>query len=185
MRQGLVIPLLLVAVVAVSAGTTLLVTNHATATARSVPPMETLAFVDMRRALEEVTEARQARQRLERELARRQQALDRDQEAFRTFERELETALPMLSEEARMQRLQEYQTRMQELQQRFVNLQRELSELEARATDEVVASIATVASALARERGVTLMIEKNAAGVIYGVAGLDLTDELIARANAR
>jgi outer membrane protein len=43
----------------------------------------------------------------------------------------------------------------------------------------------TLAKAFAEEKGVTLMIEKQEAGVIYAPAQIDVTDEIIRRYDAQ
>lgn len=158
--------------------------GSAEADAQRAPATLRIGYVDLQRVLTEVEDAARARTRLERELAQRQERLDRDQQAFMEYAQELEASLPMLNEDARMQRMQEYQQRMMELQQRFASLQRELAELESGATAEILDRMVDIAAGIARENNLTMMIEKNSAGIVYAVDGLDFTDELVRRANA-
>lgn len=144
-----------------------------------------LAYVDLQRALNEVGEGQRARARLEADFERRQREIEREQTALQTFGQELEAQLEMLNEQARAERIQEYQQRAFALQQAFATHQRELAEAEGRATQEIFERMVTIVREIARERNYTMVIEKNEASVLYAVDGLEFTDELIRRYNQR
>lgn len=178
--------LLAALIISALAITAALVSKQSAAIAQSPSAPETvrIGYVDMQRVLGEVQEATQARERLERELAQRQERLDRDQQSFVEYAQELEASIAMLNEDAQRERMAEYQQRMGELQQRYAALQRELAELETSATAEILDRMVTISGQIARENNLTMMIEKNSAGILFSVDGLDFTDELVRRANA-
>jgi outer membrane protein len=153
-----------------------------TASAQEAAPTR-VGMVDLQRALNTVREGRQARTRLEADFASRREGLARQQQELETFAQELEASLPMLTQEAAMERYQEYQQRVLRLQEAAAGEERALAEAEATATEAIFERMMVVAGEIARERGYTLVVERST--VVYIAEGSDFTDELITRYDAR
>ncbi len=148
-------------------------------------PTIRLGFVDLQRALNEVEDGQSARRRLERDFERRQSELNEKQEEVQAFAQELEASYQMLTEEARMERLQEYQLKLAELQEAFVAHQRELAEAEMEATSGIFEGMIEVITEISTERQLTMVFEKTESSILFADASLEFTDELITRYNAR
>lgn len=142
-----------------------------------------VCIVDLQRALNEVNEGQSARQTLEAEFERRQTELNSQQTELEEWLQELEASLPMLTEDARAQRMQEYQQRMMSLQEAFAAHQTELAEAEAAATERIFLRMLDIVQAYARENSCSLVLEKSS--VLYAAdTGMEFTDALIERYNA-
>jgi outer membrane protein len=140
-------------------------------------------IVDLQRALNEVNEGQTARRTLEAEFERRQNELNAQQTELEQWLEELEASLPMLTEEARAQRMQEYQQRMMTLQSAFASHQNELAEAEAAATERIFMRMLEIVQAYARENGCALVLEKSS--VLYAAdTQMEFTDALVERYNA-
>lgn len=141
-----------------------------------------ICIVDLQRALNEVEEGQSARATLEAEFERRQTELDAQQTELEEWLAELEATLPMMTEQARAERMQEYQTRMISLQEAFASHQTELATAEAAATERIFLRMLEIVQTYARENSCTLVLEKSS--VLYAAdTGMEFTDELISRYN--
>lgn len=144
-----------------------------------------IGYVDLYRALENVEEGQRIRRQLEREFQRRQTQLDEKQQEVMQLHQELERQGMMLSDEARQQKAMELQEKMGELQQLYLTLQQELAQQEAQAMRGVFEQMRTIVEAIGREGNYTIILERTETSILYSVDGLDLTDQLIRRFNAR
>ena len=143
-----------------------------------------VCFVDLQRALNEVSEGQRARTELESDFERRQTELDRQQTELEAWMVELQDALPMLTPDARAERAAEYEQRMVALQQAFESNQLELAQAEAAATERIFLRMLEVVEEYAREASCSLVLEKSS--VLYAAStDMEFTDELIRRYNAR
>ena len=144
-----------------------------------------IGYVDLYRALENVEEGQRIRRQLEREFQRRQTQLDEKQQEVMQLHQELERQAMMLSAEARQQKAIELQEKMAELQQLYLTLQQELAQQEAQAMRGVFEQMRTIVQEIGREGNFTIILERTETSILYSVDGLDLTDQLIRRFNAR
>lgn len=142
-----------------------------------------VGIVDMARVINETDEGKAAKNRLEREMTRRQNELDRKQREFETFATDLQSSFDMLSDDAKAQRMQSYQEKATELQQLYANHQQELARAEAEATSKIVERVITVVRDIA-SRGNYTMILDNAA-VVYAGSGTDITAQVIRAYNEK
>jgi outer membrane protein len=143
----------------------------------------TIGMVDLQRALNTVEDGRNARTRLEEEFERRRTELATQREAVETFAAELEASMPMLTQEAAMERYEEYQERVLALQQALAENETAMAEAESNATGEIFERMVVLVSEIAEERGFTVVVEKST--IVFAAPGLEFTDDLIALYNER
>lgn len=136
-----------------------------------------IGVVDMARVINETTEGKAAKSRLEREMTRRQNELDRKQREFETFAADLESSFEMLTDDAKQQRAMEYQAKATELQQLYGSHQQELAQAEASATQRIVERVIAVVRDIASRGSYTLVLDN--AAIVYAGSGTDLTDQVI------
>lgn len=144
-----------------------------------------IGYVDLHQALDQSERGQEIKEELEQEFNQRQQQLNQKQQEVMQRQQQMEQQAMMMSEEQRQQKAMELQQDMEELQQTYLELQNELAQLEAQATQELFEEMQSVADEIGQERGFTLIIEKTDTSILYSVDGLDLTDELIDRFDAR
>lgn len=144
-----------------------------------------IAYVDLQRALLEVEDGKAAKSRLKKEFDKKQKQLDQKQEAVKKMKEDLEQQAMMLSEEAKRAKAMELQKQMYELQQLYLELQGDLSKKEAEATKKIFDRMGDIIEKLGKEKGYDLILERTESSVLYAKDGMEITDEVIKRYNAK
>jgi len=159
---------------------TLLVSLLAATPARAT----NIAFVDLQRALLEVSEGKAAKAKLKKEFDKRQSELDGKQEELMRLKQELEKQSSVMDPTKRQAKETELQQKFMALQQIYVTLQGELSKQEKGLTDKIFAKMEVILQEIAKAAEIDMVLERNQ-GVVFANASLDLTGELIRKYNAR
>jgi outer membrane protein len=143
-----------------------------------------VAYVDLQRALLEVAEGRAAKAKLKKEFDKRQARLDGEQEELRRLKEELDKQSAVMDPAKKSEKEAELQRRFMELQQTYMTLQGELTKQEKELTDKIFSKMEVILREIAQANDIEIILERNN-GVVYGVPGLDLTNELIRKYNKR
>jgi len=139
----------------------------------------TIAFVDLQKALNNCTEGKEAKKRLEADFDRRQKELEKQKADLEVFAKDLESSAAMLTPERKQAKMTEYQDRYKALSEGFERHQRELARAEQTATADIMKRLVELSTRIAQEKGFGMVVEKSA--VVFAAPGLELTDELIRR----
>lgn len=145
----------------------------------ATPAGQTVAFVDLQKALNNCTEGKEAKKRLEADFERRQKELEKKKADLETFAKDLESSAAMLTPERKQAKMNEYQERYKALSEEFDRHQRELARAEQTATADIMKRLVELASRIAQEKGYAMVVEKSA--VVFAAPALEMTDELIRR----
>ncbi len=145
----------------------------------------TIGYVDFKRALNEVTDGRAAKQRLKDEFKEKQAVLTRLQKELRTQQEAIDDDRASAPVEVIRSREERYSQKYLELQQRLASFQREMSLKEEQLTDDILSRLRTIVRELGEKQGYTLILEKSQDIVLYAPNSRDLTDGVIAQYNAR
>lgn len=180
-------PLLLAALAALVLGTVPLTAQAEEAAAPAAPAAapaaantnRTIAFVDLQKALNNCTEGKEAKKRLEADFDRRQKELEKQKADLEVFAKDLEASAAMLTPERKQAKMTEYQDRYKALSEGFERHQRELARAEQTATADIMKRLVELSTRIAQEKGFGMVVEKSA--VVFAAPGLELTEELIRR----
>jgi outer membrane protein len=179
-------PLLLAALAAFALGAAPLTAQaeEAAAPAPAAAPAaantnRTIAFVDLQKALNNCTEGKDAKKRLEADFDRRQKELEKQKADLEVFAKDLESSAAMLTPERKQAKMTEYQDRYKALSEGFERHQRELARAEQTATADIMKRLVELSTRIAQEKGFGMVVEKSA--VVFAAPGLELTEELIRR----
>ena len=182
-------PLLLTALAALVLGAAPLTAQAEEAAAPAAPAAaaapaatntnRTIAFVDLQKALNNCTEGKEAKKRLEADFDRRQKELEKQKADLEVFAKDLESSAAMLTPERKQAKMTEYQDRYKALSEGFERHQRELARAEQTATADIMKRLVELSTRIAQEKGFGMVVEKSA--VVFAAPGLELTDELIRR----
>lgn len=180
-------PLLLAALAALVLGTAPLTAQAEEAAAPAAPAAapaaantnRTIAFVDLQKALNNCTEGKEAKKRLEADFDRRQKELEKQKADLEVFAKDLEASAAMLTPERKQAKMTEYQDRYKALSEGFERHQRELARAEQTATADIMKRLVELSTRIAQEKGFGMVVEKSA--VVFAAPGLELTEELIRR----
>ena len=143
-----------------------------------------IGYVDLQKALNEVSEGKKAKKKLKADFDKKQKALNKQQEELKTMQKDLEQNGMMLSDEAKRAKAMEFQKKMYELQQTYGKMQGELAQAEAKATKKIFDKMGVIISEIAKEKGYDLVLERTESAILFAADGMDLTGELIKRYNA-
>jgi outer membrane protein len=144
-----------------------------------------LGYVDLQRALNEVDEGKTAKAQLKREFDTKQKLLDEKQEELKRMKAELDKQSVVMSDDAKREKVGEFERKTMEAQQLFVQLQKELSERERELTRTIFDKMHAIIREIAEADKFSMVFEKTDAGLLYAPPSLDLTNELIRKYNAK
>ncbi|MFH1873580.1 MAG: OmpH family outer membrane protein [Pseudomonadota bacterium] len=155
--------------------------NDATASSSQLK----LGYVDFNRALNETSEGKDAKMKLETEFNERQQKLDIVQNELKKMKEELEKKSLILSQEALQKKEEEYRNKFMELQQKLATAKQEMAQKEAALTVGVLDKLKQIVKEIGEKDKYTLILEKSQDVVLYAPAIDDLTDQVITICNKR
>ncbi|MGH7354117.1 MAG: OmpH family outer membrane protein [Candidatus Rokuibacteriota bacterium] len=143
------------------------------------PPVSRIAFVDVNRVLARSAVGAQAREALERERAAMQKEFDGKAEEIKRLGEELEKKGPLMTPDVRRDKQEQFERKRRDVSRLADDLARELEKKEGVLLQRVVLEIRGLVDKLGKERGYFMIVERQRAGVLYGAAEADLTDEVI------
>jgi outer membrane protein len=140
-----------------------------------------IGYVDLQRALSEVSEGKKAKARLKKDFESKQQKLTNKQEDVKKLKQSLQSGAEMMTDDAKRQKAMQLQQQMAELQQLYMEMQRDLAEKETQATQKIFKKMEKILNKIAKDKGYDLILEKTESSVLFAQDSMDLTDELIKR----
>lgn len=144
-----------------------------------------VATVDFQRAINEVSEGKAAKARLEALYAEKKAALDRLQANISQKQADYEKQKVVLSDTARKAKEEEINNDIMAYQQSLMRYEQEFQQAYMVAMDNLLQKMKTIATQIGAEKGYTLVIEITEGGIVYSSPTIDITDELIKRYNAQ
>ena len=157
-------------------GIALIITGMVQADAAA--PQMKVGYVDLQSTLNKTNAGKTARKKLERDKKRKQRALDKQQKDLQKFAAELEKQKVVLKPAVLRQRERELQEKYVKLQETYMKLQQELAKEEAKLVQKIFAKASPVIKKIAKERGFTMILEKNEGAVLWASSALDITAEV-------
>ena len=143
-----------------------------------------VGIVDMMGAIEQ-TESNGVLKKLKSETETRQNKLKASEKKVLAFQQEVKESASVLSEEKLREKAQEYQQMMLELQKEMQTYEQEMLEMRGKLLGEVQKKMTSIASDIAKEKKLDLVLERNEGGVVYYKESFDITAELVKRYKAK
>jgi outer membrane protein len=143
-----------------------------------------LAYVDLRRALNETTEGKAAMNKLTKLKDKLQKKIESEEKKIMTMKETLEKQQKLLTKDAMQKKVEEYYRAVSELQQSYMQFQRELSTKEADLTQDILLKMQKILAEIGKSEGYTMIYDMSSGAVIWGPKHLDLTDRLIQKYNS-
>ena len=147
-------------------------------------PTPKIAYVDYQRVLLEVDEGKAAKARLQKWLESRQKEIDREQEALRKEQELLQKQASAMSDEVRTQKMTELQKKVMALGQKYEGSRAEAANKERQEMEPIVSKIDQIIGRIAQRDGLGMVFEKRDSGLVFALAQLDLTNEVVRTYNA-
>ena len=162
-------------------GLFLITSVGATATAGNIK----IAFVDLRRALNETQEGKVAMAKLSRLKDKLQKTIEGKEKEIVTMKETLEKQQNVLTKEALQKKAEEYYRSVNELQQTYMQYQRELAGKETKLTQGILGKMQVILAQIGRADSYTMIYDRSSGAVVWAPSHLDLTDKLIQLYNAQ
>ena len=147
-------------------------------TADAAAPAMKIGFVDLQKTLNQTAVGKAAKKRLEKDKKRKQKALNKQQEELQKLAANLEKQKSVLRPDVLRTRQEELQAKYYKLQETYMKLQQDLAKEEAKLVQKIFAKASPAIKAIAKERGYTMIIEKNEGAVLWASPSVDITDEV-------
>ncbi len=138
-----------------------------------------LGYVDLQRALGEVEEGRAAKARLQGIIETKEKEISKEQEGLRKEKEVLDKQASAMSEEARVQKNNELQRKVMELAQKWEKARQDMSAKERTELQAIFSKMDPIIASIAQREGMTMVFEKNDAGLVFAPSHLDMTNELV------
>ena len=143
-----------------------------------------IGYVELQRALMETEEGRKARADLKKVFDQKQKELDEQQTQLKKDMDDLEKKRTLLPADTVKQREGDIQQRLQKVQQTYLRHQQDLGAKEQEATGKIFERMQRIIAKIASTENLTLVFDRNQAGLVFAKPHLDLTNEVIRRYNA-
>lgn len=144
-----------------------------------------VGYVDLQRALLEVSEGQSAKNKLKTEMDKKKLELDSEQAKLTDDKAVLDKQGAMMSEEVRTQKFTEWQKRLYDAMQKAQKVQLELADKERTELKKIFEKMDPIIAAIAQREGLTMVFEKTDSGLVYAPPSLDLTNELVRTYNEK
>lgn len=138
-----------------------------------------VGVVDMQKAIQTVEAGKKAKGQLEKEFNSRKKDLQAEEASIKKMGEEFRKQSLALTDEARQKKQAELQERILKFQQLTASSQQELAQKEQELTQPIVSRLRSVISDLAKQKGYTVILEKNDNTVLFSLEKDDLTAEVV------
>ena len=138
-----------------------------------------IAFVDLRRALNETQEGKAAMDKLSKLKEDLQKKIEVKEKSIMEMKETLEKQQNVLTKEALQKKAEEYYRSVNELQQSYMEFQKELAGKEAAFTKDILEKMESILAQMGRSEGYTMIYDRSSGAVVWAPSHLDLTDKLI------
>lgn len=144
-----------------------------------------IGYVNMRRALNECKAGKEAKDTLEKSIKDKQDTLDKEKTTLEEMQADFEKKASLLSEKAKQEKQEEFQKKLQEYQKLLADAQKDINQKEAEVTKKIIDEMRDLVAEIGKKEGYTLIFEETEISVLFAKEGLDLTDEVIKKYDAK
>ena len=136
------------------------------------------AVVNMQSIILNVSEGKAARSELEKAIKAKETELKSKKTELDKLNKEWKNQAAILSEQAKMQKQQEFQQKFIALRNEEMGFQQEIKKKEQAATQKIAMKVTQLVNEIAEKRGFEMVFETSSAGLVYLKNPVDLTPEV-------
>jgi outer membrane protein len=149
-------------------------------TAQTAAPTATrVGFVDIQRVLARSSAGVAAREQLEKEKAAMQKQVDSQRAELEKLRDELEKKGQLLSADARREKQETLERKVRDARRLVDDLQGTLQKKEEALLAKVLQDVSGLVQKVSKDRGYTIVLERQRSSVLYAAPDADLTDDVI------
>ncbi|HYV67533.1 MAG TPA: OmpH family outer membrane protein [Myxococcales bacterium] len=154
----------------------------ALASAARAQPMK-IGYVDVQRAIQETEEGKSARTRLKGEFDQRKAQIDKKSADLEKMQQEYEKQAPVLSDEAKRKKQEEFQKAVIDARKSAGDLQEDMTRQEQMAMAGILQRLTQVVAEIAERESLTYVMDKST--LLFAPPAADITNEVVRRYNDR
>lgn len=143
-----------------------------------------IGTVDMQRIILSVDEGKVARARLETEIKAKEGEFQKQKQELDKMNQDWKEQAPLLSEEARIRKQQEFQEKFVQLRNAEMEFQSEIKKKENQETQKIAVKVSDLVTGIADEKKLDAVFETNSSGLMFARNRVDLTEDVIKKYNA-
>ncbi len=143
-----------------------------------------LGLVDLQKALQNVEAGKNAKKSLEKEVTSKRTELEKRQNEIQKEAEGFEKKAALMNDAAKTKKQQELQKKFMELQKEAADSQMDLQKRERELTKPIMDELRAVIEGIGKDKGLTLILERNEGAVLFTQGGEDLTDQVIEKFNS-
>ena len=144
-----------------------------------------VGYVDLQRALTEVSEGQQAKARLKGEIDKKKSEFEGEQKKLREDGMVLDRQASAMSEEVLIEKMKQLQGRVMQISEKGQKLQVEFVEKERTELKKIFDKMDPIVAGIAKREGLAMVFEKTDSGLVFAESNLDLTNELVRTYNEK
>ncbi len=150
--------------------------------AQTAQPVK-IGYIDLQKVMFESEKGRQAKKALTDEAEKLKRDLNQRQDEIQKLKDSIERQSATITPEARADREKQYQTKLKDYQRLASDFEQDLRQKDLDASGKILQELQEVVKRLADNEKYTLILERSAAGILYGSPSVDITDRVIALYN--
>jgi outer membrane protein len=136
--------------------------------------------IDMQAVILNVSEGKEARATLEKEIQEKEKERQKEREALDKMNEEWKSQAAVLSEAARLKKQQEFQEKFIAFRNAEQKFDADIKRKEQKATQAIAIKVARIVEDMAKQKQLEAVFETNTAGLLYLKDPVDLTKDVIA-----
>jgi len=144
-----------------------------------------IGYVDLQRALNESEAGKSAKERFKVQVDRLQVDLKKKKDALDSMKEQLDKKASVMKPDEARSLESDYQKKLRDFERAYKDSQGELQQKDNELTVDLLKELQVVIEEFGKEQGYSIILEQSSSSVLYGAADLDLTEQIIARYNAR
>lgn len=138
-----------------------------------------VAILDVQRVLARSAAGVSAREQLEKDRASMQKQVDGQRSELEKMKEELDKKGQLLSPDARRDKQEALERRARDFRRLVDDLQASLQKKEEALVSKVLQDLGGLVQKVGKEKGYTLILERQRAGVLYAATEADVTDDVL------
>lgn len=142
-----------------------------------------IGVVDMQTAIQSVEAGKNAKAQLEKEVTAKRNQIQGEEASFKKAVEEFKKQSLVMSDEARTKKERELQERGMKLQEMQARSTMELQQKERTLLEPILTKMRATIQSVAKQKGYTLVLEKNENTVLFSQDKDDMTSEVISAFN--
>jgi len=144
-----------------------------------------IGYVDLQRALNESDAGKRAKERFKTQVDKLQADLKKQKDQLDSLKDQLEKKASVMKEDDARDMQKDYEKKLRDFERNYKDSQGELQQKDNELTVELLKELQGVIEQFGKEGGYSIILEQSSSSVLYGSPELDLTEQIIARYNAR